>query len=242
MLYANLAVRGRRVSDVLENQLPQALALKPDLVTVCIGMNDATRPGDGFEQALLGLDEIYRQLAEHGATVVTTTFPDVVKVVPTGRFIATRILRINAAVTAASEKYGFALIDLYTAPSMIEPGTWSSDRMHASARGHTLFAEAAAEALGLPGSNGDWRSSSALRSGCPDAADATSIDTIYNQVQWAGTLFVPWLWNHFRGRSSGDGRAPKYASLIPASQLSIPGSEASRRACTDSQNRVPSSQ
>jgi lysophospholipase L1-like esterase len=35
--YANLAVRGRRVSDVLNDQLPQALSMRPDLVTVCIG-------------------------------------------------------------------------------------------------------------------------------------------------------------------------------------------------------------
>lgn len=216
MQYANFAVRGKQIIDVLESQLPQALALKPDLVTVCIGMNDATRPGDAFDEALLGLDEIYRQLAACGATIVTTTFPDVVKVVPTGRFIATRIQRINAAISAAAEKYGFALIDLHTAPSMIEPATWSPDRMHASTRGHMLFAEATAEALGLPGSNGDWRSAGAA------TPTVTPLEAVYDQFEWARTLFVPWLWNHFRGRSSGDGREPKYPHLIPASQLRIP--------------------
>jgi lysophospholipase L1-like esterase len=44
--YANLAIRGKRVRDVLRDQLPQALAMQPDLITVCAGMNDVTRPDD----------------------------------------------------------------------------------------------------------------------------------------------------------------------------------------------------
>ncbi|BBZ36105.1 hypothetical protein MCNF_47100 [Mycolicibacterium confluentis] len=50
--YANLAVRGRRVADVLGDQLPRALSMRPDLVTVCAGMNDTIRPGRAFEAAL----------------------------------------------------------------------------------------------------------------------------------------------------------------------------------------------
>lgn len=42
LAYANLAIRGRRIRDVLHEQLPQALAMEPDLVTVCVGMNDVT--------------------------------------------------------------------------------------------------------------------------------------------------------------------------------------------------------
>ena len=42
--YANLAIRGRRIRDVLNDQLPRALAMRPDLITVCVGMNDITRP------------------------------------------------------------------------------------------------------------------------------------------------------------------------------------------------------
>ena len=33
------------IRDVLDDQLPQALAMEPDLITICIGMNDVTRPG-----------------------------------------------------------------------------------------------------------------------------------------------------------------------------------------------------
>jgi lysophospholipase L1-like esterase len=54
--YANLAVRGRQIRDVLDKQLPAALAMRPDLITVCIGMNDVTRPGPGFDRTLAELD------------------------------------------------------------------------------------------------------------------------------------------------------------------------------------------
>jgi lysophospholipase L1-like esterase len=49
LAYANLAVRGRRILDLLVEQLPHALAMRPDLITVCIGMNDVTRPGPYFD-------------------------------------------------------------------------------------------------------------------------------------------------------------------------------------------------
>ncbi|MFN8032637.1 MAG: SGNH/GDSL hydrolase family protein [Mycobacterium sp.] len=209
LLYANLAVRGRRVADVLHDQLPQALAMQPDLVTVCIGMNDVTRPGRAFDTALADLDDIYTHLAASGATVMTTTFPDVSKMLPVGRLIGSRILQINAVIRTASLRHGFGLVDLYTAPSMTEAQTWSHDRMHASPLGHRLFAEAAAQALGLPGSNDEWTVATG------DTGDAGARQRVYAQIQWTHGLLIPWLWRHLRGRSSGDGRDPKYPTLQP---------------------------
>src|SRR6266498_5588272 len=43
LTYANLAVRGARAAHVVEQQLPVALALEPDLATVAVGMNDVLR-------------------------------------------------------------------------------------------------------------------------------------------------------------------------------------------------------
>ncbi|NEW37635.1 hypothetical protein GV794_05290 [Nocardia cyriacigeorgica] len=37
--YANLAVRGRLMCGVIDERLPQALSLSPDLVTVSVGGN-----------------------------------------------------------------------------------------------------------------------------------------------------------------------------------------------------------
>lgn len=212
LLYANLAVRGRRIGDVLHDQLPRALAMEPDLITVCIGMNDVTRPGKAFTAALADLDEVYSRLAASHATVVTTTFPEVARMLPVGRLIDARVRQINDVIVAASRHHGFGLVDLYSAPSMAETRIWSHDRMHASALGHRLFAEAAAEALNLPGSNGDWAQPSA------DVERTGFWMRMYAQAQWTRGLLIPWVWRHARGRSSGDGREPKYPALQPVSE------------------------
>ena len=119
-------------------------------------MNDITRPGLFFDSALADLDLLHERLAESGATVVTTTFPDIGQIVPVGRFLSSRVKRTNAAIAAAADRHGFRLVDLFNAPSMTRPDTWSDDRVHGSTKGHMLFAAAAAEALNLPSSNHDW--------------------------------------------------------------------------------------
>jgi len=211
LLYANLAVRGRRVRDVLDDQLPAALAMDPDLVTVCVGMNDVTRPGRHFPRALADLDLVYDKLAASGATVVTTTFPDIKRLLPVGRLLAERVERINAVIRAAADRHGFGLVDLYHAPSMLEPDTWSPDRVHGSTKGHILFAEAAAEALGLPGSNHNW----ALAAG--NVGPASRLDRVAAQLSWTRHMLLPWAWRHLQGRSTGDGRLPKRPVLQPVS-------------------------
>lgn len=207
--YANLAIRSKRVRDVLDDQLPAAIAMRPDLITVCIGMNDAIRPGRAFRQALRDLDLLYDLLADTGATVVTTTFPDIRQILPVGRLVAGRIVALNEVIRGAAERNAIGLVDLYGAPSMHQPHTWSHDRMHASSTGHILFAEAAAEALKLPGSNHDWA----------DATEADSYPTFWQrqgaQARWMQNLMVPYLWRHMRGRSGGTGRGPKLPTLQP---------------------------
>lgn len=205
--YANLAIRGRRIRDVLDDQLPQALTMQPDLVSVCVGMNDITRPGLLFGRALADLDLLYKRLAQSGATVLTTTFPDIGRIVPIGRILTSRLLATNEAIVAAADRYGFKLVDLYSAPSMTQPDTWSDDRVHGSTKGHILFTAAAAEALDLPGSNHDWAQAN------PTATQSTLRSRAYSQLLWTKNMLAPWMWHHARGISSGDGREPKRPRL-----------------------------
>jgi lysophospholipase L1-like esterase len=208
LAYANLAIRGRRIRDVLDDQLPRALAMAPDLISVCVGMNDITRPGTLFGRAMADLDELHERLARSGATVVTTTFPDIGQIVPIGKILTSRMLRTNETIVAASQRYGFRLVDLYHAPSMTRPGVWSADRVHGSTLGHILFAAAAAEALELPGSNHDWAQAG------PDSANPTLLSRAYSQVLWTKNMLAPWMWHHARGVSSGDGREPKRPEMV----------------------------
>jgi lysophospholipase L1-like esterase len=209
--YANLAIRGKLVADVLHEQVPHALAMGPDLITVCVGMNDVIQPGNSFGRALANLEYMYAALAESGATVVTTTFPNVAQFLPLGRLVSGRLARVNDAIAAAAERYGFRLVDLYNAPSMRDLDTWDVDRVHASTKGHRLFAAAAAEALGLPDSNHDWAEASGSATRLPFRSRT------YGQLRWAQEKFMPWVWRRLRGKSSADGRVPKRPRLEPLS-------------------------
>lgn len=211
--YANLAIRGKRVRDVISEQLPLAMALQPDLITSCIGMNDVTRPGRLFDRALSDLEYLHGVLAESGATVVTTTFPDLVRILPVGRLIAQRVVEINGVIRAAARRHGFLLVDLYDAPSMIDPDIWSDDRVHGSSRGHELFAAAAAEALQLPGSSHAWAEAR------PELQRPGFRSRMYSQALWTQNLLMPWLWKHFRGKSAGDGRFAKRPELSGVEEL-----------------------
>ena len=212
--YANLAVRGNQIRDVLDAQLPRAVALRADLITVCIGMNDMTRPGRGFAHALTQLDEMHRLLAASGATVVTTTFPDLARILPIGRILGKRVMAMNAAIRTAAARHGFALVDLFDAPSMIRPDTWSPDRVHGSPRGHALFADAAAEALALPGSDHAW--ADVGLPGAPDLRARAAPDLRARataQLLWTQNMLMPWVWDHLRGRTAGASRSPRRPQL-----------------------------
>jgi lysophospholipase L1-like esterase len=60
--YANLAVRGKLIAQIVADQVEPALALQPDLITICAGGNDVIRPGTDpdeisaqFEDAIIRL-------------------------------------------------------------------------------------------------------------------------------------------------------------------------------------------
>jgi hypothetical protein len=118
------------------------------------------------------------------------------------------MLRTNEAIATASENYGFKLVDLYGAASITQPDIWSGDRVHGSTLGHILFAAAAAEALDLPGSNHDWAKAS------PTAGKPTLRSRAYSQVLWTKNMLAPWVWDHARGMSTGDGREPKRPEMV----------------------------
>lgn len=208
LMYANLAIRGKRTAEVIAEQLEPALLMRPDLISVCVGMNDALRPGRAFDQAMVDLRYLYARLAESGATVMTTTFPDLTRMLPVGRLLTARLRRVNGEIRAAANRHGLRLVDLHAAESMSDPATWSPDWLHASTHGHTLFAAAAAEALDLPGASHDWATAPTVRAG-----NAPRVVRIRAQLQWTRHMLLPWIIRHARGRSSGDGRAPKRPQL-----------------------------
>ncbi|MFZ2510924.1 MAG: SGNH/GDSL hydrolase family protein, partial [Gordonia sp. (in: high G+C Gram-positive bacteria)] len=132
--YANLAVRGKNTRQAREEQLPRALAMAPDLITAPLGMNDVIGSSD-MARVEGDLDDVYRQLADTGATVVISTFPDVTATIPLGRRLETKLLALNDMMRGFAERYGFVLVDLHSAPVLADLRSWAPDRLHASPLG-----------------------------------------------------------------------------------------------------------
>ncbi|MFG1702987.1 SGNH/GDSL hydrolase family protein [Nonomuraea sp. M3C6] len=209
LLYANLAVRGRRAAQIRDEQLPVALELRPDLATVMAGMNDVIRPG--FEPAAVAavLEDMYAALTATGVHVVTVTFPDIGAIAPLARRFRPRVLDLNARIRDAAARHGITLIDTYPLGYITDARMWSSDRLHASPAGHARFADAVAHALGLPGSDGTWMTPLPALPAPPAWRAAAT------EVRWLATFAGPWIGRRLRGRSSGDGRTAKRPLLTP---------------------------
>ncbi|MQY18373.1 hypothetical protein NRB20_14490 [Nocardia sp. RB20] len=207
--YANLAVRGRRVAEIRDEQLDAALAMRPDLVGICAGMNDVTAPGSDFVAALDVLEELYAKLRATGATVVTTTFPDARRIVPlAARLIGPRIDLINERIRLCANRYDLHLVDLFGAPSMADLRMWSPDRLHGSPEGHHRFALAAAQALSLDDADDSWTVP-------PPNTEKHRAGDIFGELAWVAATVRPWLWRRLRGTSTGDGRIAKRPTLRP---------------------------
>jgi len=71
--YANLAIRGKLLEPILAEQLPRALAMKPDLVSIIGGGNDALRPSMNPDRLAQLLEGAVRQLREAGIDVLIGT-------------------------------------------------------------------------------------------------------------------------------------------------------------------------
>jgi lysophospholipase L1-like esterase len=71
--YANLAVRGKLMRQIVTDQLPPALEMAPDLVTLCAGGNDLLRPAGDPERMAKILDNTVSRLRANGSQVVLFT-------------------------------------------------------------------------------------------------------------------------------------------------------------------------
>lgn len=206
--YANLAVRSRTVRDVVQQQVPRALDLQADLVSVFIGGNDLARAGVRPDRLATRLAAGLRRLRGADAEVLLVT-----PVVPPWPFLGalhTRSLRFAAELRRIADDTGCRLLDLTEAPEFLEPRVWADDRVHLSSHGHRLLSYRAAAVLGVPG-----------------ARELGTLDALMHEEEsepGGPPLTMPaWLWTHARpwaarrlqGRTAGDGLGPKHHELVP---------------------------
>lgn len=200
--YANLAVRGVVLDQVVTTQLPRALAMRPDLVSLCAAGNDLLRPGADLADLAARLEDAVVTLRASGADVVLFTGFDT-RTTPVVRFASRRIAAMNTDIRAMARRHGAYLADLWVMPTLADPRTRADDRLHLNADGHARVADRVCEVLGVD-AEGDWR-----RPWPAPPASAPWWARRAEDARWAREHLLPWVGRRVRGNSTGDGRPPK---------------------------------
>ncbi|MFD8422478.1 SGNH/GDSL hydrolase family protein [Streptomyces sp. NPDC059466] len=142
--FTNLAVSGAQTRDVLERQTPKALALRPDVVSVVIGVNDTLRCTFDIHAVAVRLDAVYAAFRDQGAVLLTACLPDPGAMLglpgALARPLARRQRAVNAVVHALSERYGAVHVHAAEGAWLTDRELWSADRLHPGERGHRQLA------------------------------------------------------------------------------------------------------
>lgn len=213
--YANLAVRGRLFDGIVEQQLPEAIRMAPDLVSFAAGGNDALRRHFDGPRLIARLDEVVGTLRSTGADVLVFRFADVTRRLPGRRVVLPRAQLLNDAAGAVAQRHGAKLVDLWADDAFADPALWSVDRLHLNEYGHRRVAAHALTALGLQPDPLWWELP-------PAAPEGSWAARRMADVRWLRTHLVPWLRRRLAGRSSGDGVVAKRAQLAPFGQPPLP--------------------
>ena len=209
--YANLAVRGKLLPQVIEDQVPAVLTYVsgPDtLISFHAGANDALRPG--FDAALTRerYQSAVRKLAASGATIMLfTVLEDTGNSGRGSKLWQERFGTFNNGVREIAAEVGAIIIDANSERFFSDKRFLAFDRLHLNEEGHKRCADAVLEKLGYEFDPG-WRTP------LPPAKPTPWIKERAIGVIWFFTFALPWIIRRIRGRSSGDGRVCKYPTPI----------------------------
>ncbi len=209
--YANLAIRGKLVQQVIDEQITAALdqVTGPEtLISFHAGANDVIRPGYKADVVLTQYADAVRRIAASGATVLLFTVLE--KTGNTGRSAKMweeRFGAFNKNVRAVAQEVGAIVADANEERAFSDRRFLAFDRLHLNAMGHERVAQAVLEILELPFDAG-WREP------LPPAKPEPKVLRAIVTVIWFITFALPWMWRRARGKSSGDGRSCKYPIAI----------------------------
>ncbi|MFE1950331.1 MULTISPECIES: SGNH/GDSL hydrolase family protein [Streptomyces] len=211
--YANLAVRGKLIGQIVDEQVDVAAAMRADVVTLVGGLNDTLRPKCDMGRVRGLLTEAVERLAPSCEQLVLMRSPG--RNGPVMERFRPRMEELFTCIDELAERHGAVVVDLYGAPVLGEQRMWDVDRLHLTAEGHERVAEAVWQALGYPPES-DWRAPLAAAAR-PNWAARRVAD-----ARFAKQHLVPWIGRRLTGRSSGDGLAPKRGELAPYGEASAP--------------------
>lgn len=206
--YANLGVRGRRLDQIIVEQLPTALDLQPDLVALFGGANDVMTRAFHRSTIAARVDAAVRILTRSVPTVVVFTLPDISTRVPGVLRVRNRIEVLNTAIRDAARTHGAHLVDLAD-EEIHDLRYFGPDRLHLSAPGHCRLAAHLLNELGVA-PDPSWLAPLPGEPPRPDLR-AHAAWLLREVLPVAATRTRNWL----IGRSPGDGFVPKRPELLP---------------------------
>ena len=209
LLYANLAVRGKLLAQIDEDQMDRAISMNPDLVSLIGGLNDVLRPGCDIDLILARMDTMQERLRRNGATVMTITYPDPALMMPLGKLLSDTMAEFNRGLRRIAERHGTLILDVAQSAEVADPDHWCDDRLHLNSAGHQVMANGMFSLVEPLPEGQTWLGdlTPAAFRGFPERAMA--------EVRWAGAFLAPWIYRRLAGKSSGDGRMPKRPELSP---------------------------
>lgn len=143
----SFAVGGSRAKEVIESQLDDAIAFRPDLVFVSVGANDVIK-GVPLARFAAELDRLIEALVDTGATVVQSgvgvlgTIPRLYP--PLSTLLSRRAHRFDRVHWDVAATHGTAVVDQRSDDATIwktDRTLWAADHFHVSAAGHARWAE-----------------------------------------------------------------------------------------------------
>jgi lysophospholipase L1-like esterase len=211
--YANLAIRGRKLHAVLDEQLEPALALDPDLVTVYAGANDILRPKVDIDALAERYDDALGRLAGTGARVLVFTAFD-----PGGsaiyRPLRGRFALYNEFVRESARRHAADVVDFWRLREYRDWRYWDPDRMHLGPAGHQRMAIEVLDTLGVAHDLEPLP--------LADQPVASRSEQLRENLDWVRSSFAPWVHRRLTGRSSGDLVSPKHPTLVQVVAPAVP--------------------
>jgi lysophospholipase L1-like esterase len=193
--YANLAVRGKLIAQIIADQIEPAVALRPDLVSLCAGGNDVIRPGTDPDDIASQLDDAVTRLASTGAAIILFTGIDT-GFTPVFRAFRGKVAIYNENIRAIAERHDCIVADQWALKTVQDPRFFDDDRLHFNSLGHHEVARMVLRALNVPND---------LQSMQPDPLPIrTWREARTEDLGWAREHLVPWVLRRVRHQSSGD--------------------------------------
>ena len=204
--YANLAVRGKLIGQIIDDQIEPALALSPDLITFSAGGNDVIRPGADPDAVAQQFEDAVARLSSQGATVLVFTGIDT-NFTPVFRGIRGRVAIYNENIRGIADRYDCIVADQWALKEVQDPRFFDDDRLHYNALGHHEIARMVLRTLNVPND---------LQPMQPGPLPTlTWREARANDLVWARTHLVPWVLRRVRHQSSGDNVTAKRPEALP---------------------------